>query len=88
MNVYEFKLRILGLLAISMIDLLIAVVSMISNLTRSIIGMKPASKLARELTNTLLPRVKLLALLLDIEMKLLLALNVSPLIARLCFYGF
>ena len=50
--------------------------------------MKPASKLAKDLTNTLSLRVKLLVLLLEIEVKLLPALNVSPLIAGLCFYGF
>jgi hypothetical protein len=56
---------------------------MILNLMRSIIGMKLASKTAKDLTtNTLSLRVKLLVLLLEIEVKLSLALNVSPLMAR------
>ena len=72
-----------------MIGLLISIVSMISNLMRSIIGMKkPASKMAKDLTNTLSLRVKPLALLLEIEVKLLVALNVSPPMAGLCFHGF
>jgi hypothetical protein len=71
-----------------MIGLLISIVSMISNLIRSIIGIKPASKIAKDLTNTLSLRVKLLVLLLEIEVKLLLALNVSPPMAGLCFHGF
>jgi hypothetical protein len=78
---YELKPRILKLLAIGMIGLLISIVSMISNLMRSIIGMKLASKMAKDLTNTLSLRVKLLALLLEIEVKLLPALNASPLMA-------
>jgi hypothetical protein len=44
--------------------------------------MKLASKMAKDLTNTLSLRVKLLALLLEIEVKLLPVLNASPLIAR------
>jgi hypothetical protein len=65
-----------------------SIVSMISNLIRSIIRMKPASKMAKDLINTLSLRVKLLVLLLEIEVKLLLALNISLPIARLCFYSF
>jgi predicted tellurium resistance membrane protein TerC len=56
---------------------------MILNLIRSIIGIKLASKMAKDLTtNTLSLRVKLLVLLLEIGVKLSLVLNVSPLIAR------
>ena len=59
----------------------VSTVSMVLNLMRSIIGMKPASKMAKDLTNTSSLRVKLLVLLLEIEVKLLLALNVLPLMA-------
>jgi hypothetical protein len=50
--------------------------------------MKLASKLAKDSINTLSLRVKMLALPLEIVAKLLLALNVSPLMAGLCFHGF
>jgi hypothetical protein len=52
------------------------------NLIRSIIRIKPASKIAKDLTNISSLRVKLLVLLLDIKVKLLLVLNILPLIAR------
>ena len=80
-SLYEFKLRTLELLAIGMIGLSVSTVSIGLNLMRSTIGMKSASKMAKDLTNMSSLRVKLLALLLEIEVKLLLALNVLPLMA-------
>jgi hypothetical protein len=50
--------------------------------------MKPASKLAKDLINTLSLRGKVLVLLPEIEERLLLALNILPLMVRLCFRGF
>lgn len=77
-----------GIISDGTIGLPISDVSMISNLMRSITEMKLASKLAKDSTNTLSLRVKMLALLLEIVAKLLLALDVSPLMAGLCFHGF
>lgn len=77
-----------GIISDGTIGLLVSIGSMISNLMRSITGMKLASKLAQDSTNTLSLRVKMLALLLEIVTELFLALNVSPLMAGLCFHGF